>query len=195
MMRERIEMADGGVVTFDPDFLSCADADRLFEILKADVPWRQEKTRFGHAFPRLTAWYADAGLTYSYSGVTHHALAWTAPLDEVRRKVEAAAGAPFNSLLLNYYRGGGDSIGYHADDEPELGRNPVVPSVSLGATRTFVLRHNATGERRTFELTHGSLLLMAGTLQHHYKHAVPRSRSAVGPRINLTFRHIVKRGG
>jgi alkylated DNA repair dioxygenase AlkB len=195
VMRERIEMADGGVVTFDPDFLPRAEADRLFKVLKAEVRWRQEKTRFGHALPRLTAWYADPGLTYSYSGVTHQALEWTAPLDDIRRKVEAAAGAPFNSLLLNYYRGGGDSIGWHADDEPELGRNPVVPSVSLGATRTFVLRHNATGERHTFELTHGSLLLMAGTLQHHYKHAVPRSRNAVGPRINLTFRRILPCGG
>jgi alkylated DNA repair dioxygenase AlkB len=191
---EQIEMADGGIVVFDPHFLCAAQADPLFEVLKTDVPWRQEKTRWGNAFPRLTAWYADAGLTYSYSGVTHDALPWTAALTEVRRRVEAVAGAPFNSLLLNYYRSGEDSVGFHADDEAELGRNPVVPSVSLGATRTFVLRHNATGLRHKFDLTHGSLLLMAGTLQHHYKHAVPRSRTAVGPRINLTFRRIVRRG-
>jgi alkylated DNA repair dioxygenase AlkB len=194
-MAERIEMAEGGVILFDPHFLSPAEADRLFEALKTDVPWQQENSRWGNAFPRLTAWYADPGLTYSYSGVTHHALAWTEPLVEVRRRVEATAGASLNSLLLNYYRSGQDSIGFHADDEAELGRNPVVPSVSLGATRTFVLRHNATGERRTFKLTHGSLLLMAGTLQHHYKHAVPRARGEVGPRINLTFRRILPHGG
>jgi alkylated DNA repair dioxygenase AlkB len=193
-MREHIEMADGGVVIFDPQFLVREEADRLFEILQPEVPWQQEKTRWGNAFPRLTAWYADPGLTYSYSGVTHHALAWTERLTEVRRRVKAAAGAGFNSLLLNYYRSGQDSLGFHADDEAQLGRNPVVASVSLGTTRRFVLRHNASGVRRTFHLTHGSLLLMAGTLQHHYKHAVPRTRADVGPRINLTFRRIVSRG-
>jgi alkylated DNA repair dioxygenase AlkB len=189
-MAERIEVADGGVLIFDPGFLGPDEAQKLLERLVAEVPWRQEKTAWGHFFPRLTAWYADGGLTYSYSGVTHQALPWTEALAEVRARVEQAAGAPVNSLLLNYYRDGSDSIGFHADDEPELGINPIVPSVSLGATRTFVLRPNAGGERLKFELTHGSLLVMAGTLQHHWKHALPRARGVVGPRINLTFRQI-----
>jgi alkylated DNA repair dioxygenase AlkB len=189
-MSERIEVADGGTLYYDRDFLTPPEADRLFEELRTAVPWHQERTSWGSAFPRLTAWYADPGLTYHYSGVTHAGLAWTETLQDVRRRVEAAAGAPFNSLLLNFYRDGSDSVGWHADDEPELGPNPVVPSVSLGAVRRFVLRHNGTGERRTFELTHGSLLVMGGTLQHHWKHAVPKQAAGVGPRINLTFRRI-----
>jgi alkylated DNA repair dioxygenase AlkB len=192
MAAECIEVADGGVIVLDRAFLSAAEADELFALLQAEVPWRQEKTRWGHSFPRLTAWYADPDLTYSYSGVTHQGLAWTEELTAVRRRVEAAAGAAFNSLLLNFYRDGKDTVGYHADDEPELGTNPIVPSVSLGATRTFVLRHNTTGDRLQFELTHGSLLLMGGTLQHHYKHALPRARGPVGARINLTFRRILR---
>jgi alkylated DNA repair dioxygenase AlkB len=190
-MSERIELADGGILVFERQFLSSAEADQLFVGLKEKVPWRQEKTSWGNFFPRLTAWYADAGLTYSYSGVTHQSLQWTAELAALRLRVEKAAASPMNSLLLNYYRDGNDSMGMHADDEPELGPNPVVPSISLGVVRTFALRHNATGERRKFDLTHGSLLIMAGTLQHYWKHAVPRAKGAVGGRINLTFRHIL----
>jgi alkylated DNA repair dioxygenase AlkB len=190
-MSERIDVVDGGVITYDPAFLGPQEANQLFDELQSATPWRQEKTSWGRPLPRLTAWYADPGLTYSYSGVTHHGLAWTRSLAALRRRVEEEAGDVFNSLLLNYYRDGRDSIGFHADDEPELGRNPVVPSVSLGATRRFVLRHGRSGERLQFELTHGSLLVMAGTLQHHWKHALPRARGAVGARINLTFRRIL----
>jgi alkylated DNA repair dioxygenase AlkB len=191
-MSERLDVADGGVIILEPRFLSIPEADTLLARLGAEVPWRQEKTRWGHSFPRLTAWYADPGLTYSYSGVTHEALAWTEILIEVRRRVEVAAGAPFNSLLLNYYRNGLDSMGFHADDEKELGINPIVPSLSLGAIRTFVLCHHSSGERMKFDLTHGSLLIMGGTLQHHWKHALPRTRGPVGRRINLTFRQILR---
>jgi alkylated DNA repair dioxygenase AlkB len=102
--------------------------------------------------------------------------------------VEQAADHSFNSMLLNYYRHGRDSIGFHADDEPELGTNPLIASLSLGATRTFILRHNRTAEKRTYDLTHGSLLIMSGTLQHFWKHSVPKTTAAVGERINLTFR-------
>jgi alkylated DNA repair dioxygenase AlkB len=191
-MTERIEVADGGFLLWQPDFLSTGEADALLKCLEAEVPWRQEKTRWGHFFPRLTAWYADPGLRYSYAGVTHQPLAWTEPLWQVRHSVAAAAATMFNSLLLNYSRDGQDSIGFHADDEPELGRNPVIASLSLGAARTFVLRHNRSGQRHRWELSHGSLLIMAGTLQQNFKHAVPRSRSPVGQRINLTFRWIVR---
>jgi alkylated DNA repair dioxygenase AlkB len=187
-----IEVADGGTISFNPAFLGKEEADRLLEVLRKVVPWKQEKTSWGNAFPRLTAWYADPGLTYSYSGVTHHALQWNEPLRAVKRRVEEAAGAPCNSLLLNYYRDGKDSIGFHSDAEPELGRNPVVPSVSLGATRTFILRHDRTGERLSYELTHASLLIMGGTLQHHWKHMVPKAAGTVGERINLTFRNILR---
>jgi alkylated DNA repair dioxygenase AlkB len=155
----------------------------------------------------LTAWYADTGLTYSYSGVTHQALAWTDTLASVRKDVEEAAGqflpspcgrgvggeggVSFNSVLLNFYRDGNDSIGYHTDAEPELGVNPVIASVSLGAVRQFVMKHIKTGEKLKLDLAHGSLLVMGGTCQHHWVHGVPKTKAAVGPRINLTFRQIV----
>jgi alkylated DNA repair dioxygenase AlkB len=157
-------------------------------------------------FPRLTAWYADAGLTYTYSGVTHQALPWTPALAEVRRRVEEAACLPslhrgrgvggegavlFNSVLLNFYRDGQDSIGYHTDAEPELGVNPAIASISLGSVRQFVLKHIKTGEKLKFDLAHGSLLLMGGTCQHHWVHGVPKMKAAVGPRVNLTFRNII----
>jgi alkylated DNA repair dioxygenase AlkB len=185
-------VADGGVLLYWPHFFSRAEADALFESLRQNVAWKQERGRFNRPFPRLTALYADAGLTYTYSGVTYPSLVWTAELDAVRRRVEAAAGAPFNSVLLNRYRGGDDSIGFHADDEPELGRNPVVPSISLGAERRFVLRHNKTRERIEYDLKHGSLLVMAGTLQHFWQHALPKTKQPAGERINLTFRRLLQ---
>lgn len=189
-MSQRIILGDGGWVLYDPDFLDRQEALTLFEALRDTAPWRQERGPFGRPFPRLTAYYSDPGLRYTYSGVTHEAHPWTPVLLALRRRVEVAAGAEVNTLLVNFYRNGNDSIGFHADDEPELGVNPVVPSLSLGATRTFVLRHKRRGERHRFDLTDGALLVMAGTLQHHYQHAVPKSRSAVGPRINLTFRKV-----
>ena len=130
-------------------------------------------------------------MTYAYSGVTHQALPWTDALTGVRRHVEEAAGTPFNSVLLNFYRDGQDSIGYHSDAEPELGVNPVIASISLGGVQQFVLKHTKSGEKRTYDLAHGSLLVMGGTSQHHWVHGVPKTKAAVEPRINLTFRNII----
>ena len=118
-------------------------------------------------------------------------LSWTAVLAEVRRKVEAAANAPFNSVLLNFYRDGQDSIGYHSDAEPELGVNPIIASISLGSVRQFILKHVKSGEKLKLDLAHGSLLVMGGTCQHHWVHGLPKTKAAVGPRINLTFRNII----
>jgi len=185
-----MDILDGGTLDYVAMFYEPARADALFTTLRSETPWRQERSRFG-PFPRLTAWYADAGLTYTYSGVTHEAIPWTDTLVRIRRDVEKAAGASFNSLLLNLYRDGQDSIGYHADDEPELGNNPIIASISLGAVRHFVLKHRASGEKRTFDLAHGSLLVMGGTCQHHWVHCVPKTKAVVGERINLTFRNIV----
>ena len=190
-MPQQRSLADGGTLTYDPDFLPPGQADALLRALLTRAPWKQEKGAFGHTFPRLTAYYADPGVAYRYSGVTHESSPWPEFLLGVRRRVEGVAGAPFNSLLLNCYRDGNDSIGFHADDEPELGEAPVVPSVSLGATRRFVLRHNRTRERVSYDLIHGSLLLMAGTTQHHWQHAVPKTEDPVGVRVNLTFRNIL----
>jgi alkylated DNA repair dioxygenase AlkB len=189
---ERCEVEDGGVLIYYPHFFTREEADALFAALQRGIDWKQEQGRFGRSFPRLTALYADEGVTYTYSGVTYPSLVWTEELDAVRRRVEAAAGAPFNSVLLNRYRDGSDSIGWHADDEPELGVNPVVPSISLGAERRFLLRHNKSRRKLEYPLRHGSLLVMAGTLQHHWQHSLPKSTAPVGERINLTFRNLLE---
>ena len=188
----RREVADGGVLLYFPHFFAQDEADALFASLQTDIAWKQEQGRFGRLFPRLTALYADEGIVYKYSGVTYASLVWTAELAAVRRRVEEAAGAAFNSVLLNRYRGGQDSIGWHADDEPELGVSPVVPSISLGAERRFLLRHKKSGQKIEYALRHGSLLVMAGTLQHHWHHSIPKSAAPVGERINLTFRNILQ---
>jgi alkylated DNA repair dioxygenase AlkB len=186
------ELRDGGLLRYEEGFFDRHQADRLSQTLRATVSWRQEVSR-GKPFPRLTAWYADPGLNYSYSGVTHQPEPWTPELQEIRRRVEAACGADFNSLLLNYYRGGQDSIGFHADDEPELGRNPVIASVSFGTVRDFVLKHKKTRQKLTFPLANGSLLIMAGTCQHFWIHSIPKRAGEIGERINLTFRKIIPR--
>jgi len=190
-MPQKIEIRNGGTLDYREAFYSKSVADALFEQLRAETPWQQERGRTG-PFPRLTAWYADAGLTYSYSGVTHEALLWTPALLAVRLRVEDAAGTSLNSLLLNFYRDGQDSIGYHTDAEPELGTNPVIASISLGAVRQFVMKHIETGEKMKYDLAHGSLLIMAGTCQHHWLHGVPKTKAVVRPRINLTFRKITR---
>jgi alkylated DNA repair dioxygenase AlkB len=188
-MAERIELLDGGTLYYDPAFYSPGAADALFARLRERIPWGREGGR-GRPYPRLTSFFADAGVGYSYSGVTHKGSGWLPELEEVKRRVEAASGAEFNSLLLNLYRDGRDSIGFHADAEPELGTNPVVASVSLGSVREFVLRHKASRERLKFRLAHGSLLVMGGTCQHHWLHGVPKTEDEVGERVNLTFRKI-----
>ena len=191
-MPQPIDILNGGTIFYDESFYRKVEADALFEELRTETPWKQEHSRFG-PFPRLTAWYADAGMSYSYSGVTHEAIPWTPTLQRIRRQVEDAAATAFNSLLLNFYRDGQDSIGYHADAEKELGTNPVIASISLGSVRQFVMKHLKTGEKLKYDLAHGSLLVMGGTSQHHWVHAVPKTKAAVGPRINLTFRKIIVR--
>jgi alkylated DNA repair dioxygenase AlkB len=188
-----VDLRDGGLVLMEESFLPPVQADSLFAHLRDTVPWKQEG-RPPRMFPRLTAWFANPGLTYSYSGVTHQAVPWTAELLDVKHRAEAAAGTTWNSLLLNFYRDGQDSIGFHADDETELGTNPVIGSISLGAERRFVMKHVASGEKLEFALPHGSLLVMGGTSQHHWRHGVPKTRKPVGPRINLTFRRILREG-
>lgn len=189
-MLERTEIHDGGILLYDPAFYPRPEADMLFASLRSHIDWRQEKSR-GRLFPRLTAFVADEGMEYRYSGVTHRGDGWPNELLAVKQRIELATGAEFNSLLLNLYRDGRDSIGVHADDEKELGRNPVVASVSLGAVRKFVLKHIQSNETLSFRLAHGSLLVMAGTCQHHWHHGVPKTTETVGERINLTFRKLI----
>jgi alkylated DNA repair dioxygenase AlkB len=161
--------------------------------LLAELAWEQESISIAGRtvlVPRLVCWYGDASARYRYSGVDHQPLPWTGTLSEIRMLVESRVGAPFNSVLGNYYRGGSDSMGWHADKEAELGINPTIASLSLGVSRRFLLRHNRTHEQCELKLAHGSLLMMAGSLQHHWRHCVPKTRAAEDPRINLTFRYI-----
>ena len=170
-----------------------ADADRLFEALLRLTPWRQEiATVMGRRvpIPRLTAWHGEAG--YVYSGIRMEPASWNEPLLELRAVAERLGGQPFNSVLLNLYRDGRDSVSWHADNEPGLGREPVIASISLGAVRRFQLRHRRRNERLGLDLPHGSCLIMAGATQHHWLHQLPKTARPVGPRINLTFRLMLK---
>jgi alkylated DNA repair dioxygenase AlkB len=194
MKKVRIELPDADVVLY-PTFFPTEQSDILLESLARRIVWKQEKiNRFGRTIdlPRLTAWYGEEGLAYSYSGITHRAVAWTSDLHEIKYPVESVANTSFNSVLLNRYRDGRDSVSWHSDDERALGINPVIASVSLGQTRRFQFRHRQHGQlRESVELTHGSLLLMQGATQHHWLHQIPKTKRPLGERINLTFRMIV----
>lgn len=176
--------------------LDAAAADAAFAELRRTIPWRQEELRmFGRSVPvpRLEAWIADEGLEYTYSGIRHRAEPWPPVLAELRDVVGRASGATFNSVLCNLYRNGTDSVDWHADDEIEFGRQPVIASLSLGATRRFDLRRvDDPAVRVDLELHHGDLLVMRGTTQELWRHRVPRTKRPVGERINLTFRTVVR---
>lgn len=186
---ETFELADGGILLCDEDFLPAGLADRYFVELREKSAWEQKQASFGHLQPRLTASYGDEGITYYYSGTKNKALPWTATLVEIKEKIEAIQGE-YNYCLLNLYRSGADSVGMHADDEPGMGN--VIGSLSLGATRTFRIRHNKSKETRIFPVGNGTLIIMAGTMQQFWKHEVPKTKENVGERINLTFRKITK---
>jgi alkylated DNA repair dioxygenase AlkB len=184
---QTIELTDGGILLYDDAFLPPEIADRYFAELRDHASWEQKPGVFGHKQPRLTASYGDDGITYRYSGTVNVALPWTDTLREIKQKVEAVLGT-FNYCLLNRYRSGADSVSWHADNEPGMGN--VIGSISLGATRTFRIRHNATKETKLFPAGNGTLIIMAGTMQQFWKHDVPKTAEPVGERINLTFRKI-----
>ena len=181
---------------FQQTFYSPLQAADLMQKLQQETAWQHEKIRLWgkeHFQPRLTAWYSDPGIEYTYSGLTMRAQPWKKTIQEIRHAVEIACAQTFNCVLLNLYRDGQDSVGWHSDDEPVLGPNPIIASLSLGATRRFKLRHKTALDiaPRTIELHDGSLLLMAGATQHHWQHSIPRSARINQPRINLTFRTIL----
>ena len=183
-------------IHYYPDFISHDESIHYLESLLSDVSWQQNKIKmFGKTYdePRLTAWYGEEGLRYKYSGIQLEATPWSMILNELRHKVNAVASVDFNSVLLNYYRDGQDSMGYHQDDESELGSNPTIASLTFGAERTFQLKHisNKKIKRKDIPLTSGSLLIMAGTTQSFWKHQIPKTKKRIGPRINLTFRKII----
>ena len=183
-------------VEYFPGAFKEGDATRLFDALIGKVEWVQNKIRFygkENPVPRLEAWYGDAGKSYSYSGIRMDPNPWIDELLEIKKAIEPIAGTRFNSVLINYYRDGRDRVAWHSDDEKELGQNPVIGSVSLGAERRFKLRHKnyrKNGHQAEIMLVHGSLLVMKGPTQHFWKHEVPRTVRSVGKRINLTFRVI-----
>jgi len=191
---EPILPKDGEVLLY-PNFFSPKESDFYLSQLSEEIAWKQEPIKiFGKTVmqPRLTAWYGDAGKTYRYSGITMLPIHWTHNLLEIKRRIEGIAPDVFNSALLNRYRDQQDSMGWHRDNEKELGINPVIGSVSFGAPRLFRLRHykNKT-HTRSLELTHGSLLIMSGQTQHYWEHSVPKQAAVKGTRINITFRKIV----
>ena len=179
---QNIELADSGFVIYHETFLPPDLADRYFTELRDTAPWEQRPGVFGHMQPRLTASYGDSGVTYRYSGTLNVALPWTPTLLEIKEKIEAVQGK-YIYCLLNRYRPGADSVGMHADDEP--GEGNVIGSLSLGATRTFRIKHNKTKETRMFQVGNGTLIVMAGTMQQFWKHEVPKTIENVGERINL----------
>ena len=169
--------------------------DQIASQLIASTPWRQQQIKvYGKTClqPRLSAWYASEGLHYSYSGIELSALPWTDLLLQIKARVESVAATRFNSVLINYYRDHNDSMGMHSDDEAELGRQPVIASLSLGGQRRFVLRHRHRKNIGSvkLELDSGSLLIMKGDTQANWKHGIPKQSKFCPPRLNLTFRMI-----
>ncbi|MCY3744202.1 MAG: alpha-ketoglutarate-dependent dioxygenase AlkB [Candidatus Poribacteria bacterium] len=191
---EEIPIQDG-VLRLYPHLFSPEERRTFFNQLTEKVKWQQEEIKlYGRKipFPRLTAWFGDAGKTYMYSGITVEPEPWTPTLSEIKNRIEEVSTVTFNSVLLNYYRNERDSVSWHSDDEPELGKNPIIGSVSLGDVRTFQLKHK-TDKSLTVsrDLPDGSYLEMAGSTQHHWLHQIPKRTRKIGPRINLTFRIIL----
>lgn len=195
---ELLPLADADV-RYTPEFIPRDAADALLAQLRTEVEWQQLQVRmFGReiAQPRLTAWHGDAGTRYRYSGIELVANGWTPALHALRTRIEMHCGKRFNSVLLNLYRDGNDSLGMHSDDEAELGPEPVIASVSLGAERPLVLRHRTRediGVQR-IALAHGSLLELRGATQAHWRHGIEKTRARIGVRVNLTFRFVYPRG-
>ena len=172
--------------------------DLMLQKLMEQTKWRQESVRiYGkvHQQPRLVSLYGDPGKRYDYSGISLHPLPWTDLLREIKRRIEDCTDATFNAVFLNFYRDHNDSMGFHSDDEKELGRDPTIASVTFGATRIFRMKHKFNSEIpvQKIPLTSGSVLLMKGKTQHFWKHGINKQTEPCGPRVNLTFRTIFER--
>lgn len=189
----------GAELSLWPRWLDSDEADALLALLQASIPWEVHRIRiYGREIdsPRLSCWIGDADATYVYSRTRFEPRPWTPLLTTLRDRVEQACGTRFNSVLANLYRDGHDSMGWHSDNELELGERPVIASLSLGAERRFRLkprRAEGRGHLHGIELGHGSLLRMAGDTQRLYVHDLPKTSATVGPRLNLTFRQIASR--
>jgi len=184
-----------GEVTFHPDFFTLAEADEFFNSLQEGLAWQQEPIwMFGKQIlqPRLTAFYGDPKVRYGYSGIAMEALPFTEVLEKIKVRLQEFTNQEFTHVLCNFYRDGQDSMGWHRDNEPVLGRNPTIASLTFGATRSFQLRPYGKKEPKlSLELSHGSLLLMGGESQHFWEHQLPKTKKVLAPRINLTFRKLM----
>ncbi len=177
-----------------PNFYSIGQSNDYFKLLRDTIPWQLDDiTVFGktHKQPRLTALFANNNLPYSYSNITMAPHKFTKDLLKIKNDVEQTLKHEFTTVLLNLYRNGSDSNGWHADNEKELGKNPVIASLSFGEPRTFHFKHKTLKEEKhKITLEHGSLLIMKGEMQHHRLHQVPKTKRVIAARINLTFRTI-----
>jgi alkylated DNA repair dioxygenase AlkB len=189
----------GGTLELREEWLPVRVADQFLAALREEIPWRQNYVTIAGkriAEPRLSSWHGDEDAVYTYARELHRPAPWTPHLSLLREALERDVGSRFNSVLANRYRSGQDAMGMHADDERELGPEPIIASVSLGMTRAFQLapKKGKAGERRTLRLAHGSLLVMGGPLQRDWKHGVPREAHVFEERLNLTFRYVAPRG-
>lgn len=185
-----------GKITFYEGFFNLEESQTLMMHLIETIDWSQDEVVvYGkkHKIPRLNAWYGDEGKVMKYSGLTLEPKKWTPELMEIKTKIEQMTGFEFNSCLLNYYRDGQDGMGWHQDNEKELGINPVIASVTFGETRPFQLKHIHEKELKKIDipLSNGSLLIMADETQHFWKHQIPKTTRKLAERINLTFRKII----
>jgi len=191
----KIDLA-GGELYYMDNFISPNSISAYYNTLNSTIKWEQETIKmYGKKFlvPRQTAWYADSGVTYKYSGINHQPQPWNSLLLELKKNIESLVdNAKFNSVLLNLYRNGNDKMGWHADNEKELGINPTIASVSLGATRRFDLKHKTDSNKKLkIHIKSGSLLVMRGALQHNWLHQIPMQKKVLEPRINLTYRLVI----
>ena len=181
-------------ITYYSSFFSPEESSEYFQILLNEIEWQEDDIKvFGKTYkqPRLTALYGMNNASYRYSGITMFPKPFNSILKEIKTKIEEITEIKFTTVLLNFYRDGSDSNGWHSDDEKELGENPLIASISLGAERTFRLRHKKDKtQKKNLILQHGSLLIMKGETQHHWQHCIPKSKKDIKPRINLTFRVI-----
>lgn len=188
-----LDLPDAEIIYY-PQFFDKEQADKIYTELLQEIAWQQDNiTVFGktHPQPRLTALYGNEGKPYSYSNITMQPHPWNTLLQKIKYLIEARTECQFTTVLLNQYRDGKDSNGWHADNEKELGTNPIIASLSFGAERVFQLKHNTIADaKKSIVLEHGSLLLMKGSTQHFWKHQIPKTAKPIGNRINLTFRSI-----
>ncbi|SMF31786.1 DNA-N1-methyladenine dioxygenase [Alteromonadaceae bacterium Bs31] len=198
--KQFFDLGGGAEILYWKNWMGAEQAELMRQLIK-ELPWQQPEIRVAGqniAIPRKQCWYGDAGAQMHYSGKTFLPLPWSPLLSELRARVVRECEHDFNSVLVNFYRNGQDSVGWHADDEPELGDKPSIASLSLGAKRRFQIKHKnkmldkTDRTRLNFELGEGDLLLMCGSIQESWQHSIPKTQKLVGPRVNLTFRLVHK---